>query len=76
MLLGLEAIGPMQRFSESARRVGDRMPGWGRREDLCRGTRMQKHDRRDAELILRLLAEKSFPAIWRPSEELQCVNRE
>ena len=32
--------------------------------------RKQKHDRRDAELILKLLAENRFPAIWRPSKEL------
>src|SRR5262249_5534657 len=32
--------------------------------------RKQKHDRRDAELILRLLAENRFPAIWLPSKEL------
>ena len=30
----------------------------------------QKHDRRDAELILELLVEKRFPAIWMPSKEL------
>jgi len=32
--------------------------------------RKQKHDRRDAELILRLLAEKRLPANWLPSKEL------
>ena len=32
--------------------------------------RKQKHDRRDAELILRLLAENRFPAIWLPTKEL------
>jgi transposase len=32
--------------------------------------RKQKHDRRDAELILKLLVEKPFPAIWLPSKEL------
>src|SRR6201987_881693 len=32
--------------------------------------RKQKHDRRDAELILKLLAENRFPAIWLPSKEL------
>src|SRR5262249_26819138 len=31
--------------------------------------RKQKHDRRDAELILKLLVEKRFPAIWMPSKE-------
>src|SRR6202047_2257271 len=32
--------------------------------------RKQKHDRRDADLILKLLVENRFPAIWRPSKEL------
>src|SRR5260370_38211059 len=32
--------------------------------------RKQKHDRRDADLILKLLAEQRFPAIWLPSKEL------
>src|SRR5258708_8692993 len=32
-------------------------------------TRRQKHDRRDAALLLQLLAEDRFPAIWIPSTE-------
>jgi transposase len=34
-------------------------------------TRKQKHDRRDAALLLRLLTEERFPAIWMPSTELR-----
>src|SRR5713226_5355563 len=33
--------------------------------------RRQKHDRRDAALLLRLLAEDRFPTIWMPSTELR-----
>jgi transposase len=33
--------------------------------------RKQKHDRRDAELILKLLVEKRFPVIWMPGKELR-----
>jgi transposase len=33
--------------------------------------RRQKHDRRDAALLLQLLAENRFPAIWMPSTELR-----
>jgi transposase len=33
-------------------------------------TRKQKHDRRDAALLLQLLVEDRFPAIWVPSSEL------
>src|SRR5205823_9445608 len=32
-------------------------------------TRRQKHDRRDAALLLQLLVEDRFPAIWMPSTE-------
>jgi len=34
-------------------------------------TRRQKHDRRDASLLLKLLVEDRFPAIWMPSTELR-----
>src|SRR5262249_40965081 len=34
-------------------------------------TRQQKHDRRDAALLLQLLVEDRFPAIWMPSTELR-----
>src|SRR2546427_7996363 len=33
--------------------------------------RRQKHDRRDAALLLQLLAEDRFPTIWMPSTELR-----
>src|SRR5260370_22097793 len=33
--------------------------------------RKQKHDRRDADLILKLLVENRFPSIWLPSKELR-----
>jgi transposase len=36
-------------------------------------TRQQKHDRRDAALLMRLAAEGRFPAIWMPSTELRDV---
>jgi hypothetical protein len=32
-------------------------------------TREQKHDRRDARLLVKLLAENRFPSIWMPSTE-------
>jgi len=34
-------------------------------------TRRQKHDRRDAALLLQLLVENRFPTIWTPSTELR-----
>src|ERR1017187_10686658 len=33
--------------------------------------RKQKHDRRDADLILKLLIENRFPSIWLPPKELR-----
>jgi transposase len=33
--------------------------------------RKQKHDRRDADSLLKLLAEDRFPSIWMPSKELR-----
>jgi transposase len=32
--------------------------------------RKQKHDRRDADLLLSLLVEERFPAIWQPTKVL------
>src|SRR5256885_6987783 len=34
-------------------------------------SRRQKHDRRDAALLLQLLAEDRFPTIWMPSTEVR-----
>jgi transposase len=69
-LVGIEAGGSMPWFLnlmeelEIQCRVGD--PAQIRAAE----PRKQKHDRRDAELILKLLAEDRFPAIWLPSKEL------
>jgi transposase len=69
VLVGIEAIGPMQWFLDLleelqiACQVGDAA------KIRAAEPRKQKHDRRDAELILKLLVEKRFPAIWRPSKE-------
>ena len=38
VLVGIEAIGPMQWFFGSAGAVGNRMPGRRRRQDSCGGT--------------------------------------
>src|SRR3974377_525947 len=46
------------------------MPGWPSSSDRAAEPRKQKHDRRDADLILKLLAEDRFPTIWLRSQEL------
>jgi len=71
VLVGLEATGSMWWFLELlddfgiAYRVGH--PARIRQADA----RKQKHDRRDAALLLRLLVEQRFPAIWVPSTEFR-----
>jgi transposase len=71
ILVGIEATGSMGWFVrlmddlEITCRVGD--PAKIRAVD----PRRQKHDRRDARLLLTLLAEERFPAIWMPSAEVR-----
>jgi transposase len=69
VLVGIEATGSMQWFLELMEELGMECrvghPAQIRRAE----TRKQKHDRRDARLLLRLLAEKRFPTIWMPSSE-------
>src|SRR4029453_2922918 len=71
VLVGIEATGSMGWFVRLMDdlgitcRVGD--PAKIRAVD----TRRQKHDRRDARLLLTLLAEERFPAIWMPSAEVR-----
>jgi transposase len=48
------------------------LPGGGiQHRQRTAESRKQKHDRRDADLILKLLVENRFPAIWMPSPELR-----
>ena len=58
VLVGIEAIGPMQWFLDLLQELGIECLVVRAAEP-----RKQKHDRRDAELILKLLVEKRFPAI-------------
>jgi transposase len=70
VVVGIEATGSMGWFLrlmaelEITCHVGD--PATIRRAE----TRRQKHDRRDAALLLELLTQDRFPAIWMPSTEL------
>ncbi len=69
VLVGIEATGSMHWFLKLMEelkidcRVGH--PAKIREAE----TRKQKHDRRDARLLLRLLVEDRFPTIWMPSTE-------
>jgi len=67
--VGIEASGQSQWFEQLLRELGHCV-GMGdagkiRKED----GRKQKHDRRDAKLIVRLLREQRFPEIWVPTPE-------
>ena len=69
VLVGLEATGSMFWFLRLLEELGIEYrvghPAAIRKAE----TRKQKHDRRDAELIRRLLEEKRFPRIWLPTAE-------
>ena len=71
VVVGLEATGSMGWFLQLLDELGITYhvghPATIRKAE----TRKQKHDRRDAALLLRLLTENRFPAIWIPSTELR-----
>ena len=70
VLVGIEAIGPMQWFLNLLEELGIECQVGDATKIRAAEPRKQKHDRRDAELILKLLVEKRFPTIWMPSKEL------
>ena len=70
VLVGIEAIGPMQWFLKLLGELGIECRVGDAAKIRAAEPRKQKHDRRDAELILKLLVENRFPAIWMPSQEL------
>jgi len=69
-VVGIEAIGPMRWFLNLLEELGIECQVGDATKIRAAEPRKQKHDRRDAELILKLLVEKRFPAIWMPSKEL------
>ena len=70
VLVGIEAIAPMQWFLRRLEALGIECQVGDATKIRAAEPRKQKHDRGDAELILKLLLEKRFPAIWMPSKEL------
>jgi len=69
--VGIEATGSMLWFLELMDELGiDRLVGHPS-EIRKAETRKQKHDRRDAALLLKLQVENRFPSIWMPSSELR-----
>jgi transposase len=68
--VGIEATGSMQWFVNLMEELGIECLVGHPATIRAAEPRKQKHDRRDAELILTLLAENRFPAIWLPTKEL------
>jgi transposase len=68
-LVGMESTGNCQWFVEMARSAGHEVWVGDAAKIRASDPRQQKHDRRDAALILKLLLEGRFPRIWTPSSE-------
>jgi len=69
-VVGIEASGAMQWFLELLEELGIECRVGHPAKIRAAETRKQKHDRRDAEVILDLLVMKDrFPDIWMPSTE-------
>jgi transposase len=69
VVVGIEATGSMQWFLELLEELGIECRVGHPAKIRAKETRKQKHDRRDAGLILELLIEDRFPEIWMPSSE-------
>ena len=68
--VGIEATGTMHWFLEVLEELGIPCQVGDAAKIRAAEPRKQKHDRRDAELILTLLVEKRFPTIWLPAKEV------
>jgi transposase len=69
VVVGIEATGAMQWFLELLEQLGIECRVGHPAKIRAAETRKQKHDRRDAQLELKLLVEDRFPTIWMPSIE-------
>jgi len=70
VLVGIEATGTMHWFLKLLEELEIECQVGDATKIRAAEPRKQKHDQRDAELILKLLVEKCFPAIWMPNKEL------
>jgi transposase len=69
VVVGIEATGAMQWFLELLEELGIECQVGHPAKIRAAETRKQKHDRRDARLLLDLLVMNRFPKIWMPSIE-------
>ena len=65
--IGMEATSNCQWFVELLSRLGHEVWVGDAAKIRASDARQQKHDKRDARLLLQLLAEDCFPRIWTPS---------
>jgi transposase len=65
--MGMEATGNCQWFLELLAKLGHEVWVGDAMKIRASDARQQKHDKRDARLLLQLLAEGRFPRIWVPS---------
>ena len=69
VVVGIEATGAMQWFLELLEELGIECRVGHPAKIRAAETRKQKHDRRDAHLLMDLLEMGRFPEIWMPSTE-------
>src|SRR5258708_19546276 len=67
--IGMEATGNCQWFVEMGAGLGHKVLVGDAAKIRASDSRQQKHDKRDARLLVQLLAEDRFPQIWVPSRE-------
>jgi transposase len=70
VVVGIEATGSMGSFLRLMEELGITCYVGHPAKIRQAETRRQKHDRRDAALLLELLTEDRFPSIWMPTAEL------
>src|SRR5207244_8906358 len=73
--IGMEATGNCQWFLELMAKLGHEVLVGDAAKIRASDARQQKHDRRDARLLVQLLAEERCPRIWGPSREEQDLRR-
>jgi transposase len=73
VVVGIEATGSMGWFRRLMEELGITCHVGHPAKIRAIETRRQEHDRRDAALLLELLTDDRFPAIWMPSAELADV---
>jgi transposase len=68
-LIGIETTGYTRWFAEMLSGLGHELVVGDAAKIRAKQTRKQKHDRRDAQLILDLLVRGDFPKVWLPPPE-------